>query len=230
MDRWDIGDPVEIITAISARTEDGQLTPADPDSLALHVVLPDATEAIYAWPEPDVDEGEIEHGGVGDFAVVYVPAQGGVYAYRWLATGDIKGAEPGQFIVRSLYFKVLRPTVGQIAAIRRTRTYVDGADMPAGEEAGTFTDDTRPSASDVESLIDEAVSDICSHFASGLIPEPVWDAARRTVALRVALAIELSDFPENAAEHSPFLQLRADADAAMKTLINVSHTRSLFKE
>lgn len=123
-----------------------------------------------------------------------------------------------------------RPVLEEVAAQLRVRTYEDGSGMVAGGDlAGTFTADTRPTATEAEQLIDQAAEDVLSHFTSGEIPLGSYASARRAATLRAAHLIELSYFPEQQ-EDSPYLQLRALAEGAMSNLIAVAQIRDLFGE
>lgn len=85
---------------------------------------------------------------------------------------------------------VLRPTVQDVALLERTRTVNAGG----GEEI-TFTESTRPSASEVSGLIDQALPAILAQLPEGF-GEAYYDRARHLVALYTALLIEGSYFRE----------------------------------
>ena len=118
-----------------------------------------------------------------------------------------------------------RPTVEQISAHLRARTVDEG-----GNVVTAFTEETRPTRLQVESMIEDAVEDVRGRFTSGNIPEGAYSAAYRAAALRAAYYVELSYFPEQAVENSPFLQLRALAEVAMSALIAHAQMRDLFAE
>lgn len=84
----------------------------------------------------------------------------------------------------------LRPTVQDVALLERTRTVTAGG----GEEI-TFTESTRPSASEVSGLIDQALPAILAHLPEAF-SEAYYDRARHLVALYTALLIEGSYFRE----------------------------------
>jgi hypothetical protein len=89
-----------------------------------------------------------------------------------------------------------RPTVAQVAAILRARTYAEGSDeVDAGEEVGTFDNTTRPTSDQVEELIDLAVADVSMRVGVD-IPEALRASAQRVAALRAASEIERSYLPE----------------------------------
>lgn len=122
-----------------------------------------------------------------------------------------------------------RPTLAAIGALLRARTIGDTEDA-SGVELGTFDTTTRPTGAQVELLIDGACADVEAVFASGTVPTGSQTQARRVAELRAALMVELSFFPEQAAENSPYLQLRAAADEAMRRLVATSQVRDLFGE
>jgi hypothetical protein len=79
-----------------------------------------------------------------------------------------------------------------VAVLESTRTIDEG-----GNEIGTFTDSTRPTAADVESLIDIALADVLAQLPRNI--DPVWYAAiSRAVALRAAYSVEISFYREAA--------------------------------
>jgi hypothetical protein len=84
----------------------------------------------------------------------------------------------------------LRPTVQEVALLERTRT----ASGDGGEEL-TFTDSTRPTASEVDALIDQALQAILVELPDGFSAE-FYDRARHMVALYTAILIEGSYFRE----------------------------------
>jgi hypothetical protein len=92
----------------------------------------------------------------------------------------------------------IMPSVADVGALLRART----KDIN-GEEVGTFNDDTRPTPSQVITLIGEAVADIEGRLGP-TPPAEVTDAARSTAAMLTACLIELSYFPE---------QVRSDRSA-----------------
>lgn len=97
-----------------------------------------------------------------------------------------------------------RPTVADVGAILRTRTKT-----ATGDELGTFTADTRPTAVQVGLLIDQALGDVAIEVGED-IPEALWPAAKRVVALGAAVQVELTFFPEQIQPgRSPYPQLLA---------------------
>jgi hypothetical protein len=82
------------------------------------------------------------------------------------------------------------PSLEQIGALLRTRTK-----DTAGNELGTFTTDTRPTAQDVQELIQQAVDTFVLRAGTEIPPE-LYQEAQRLIAIRTAMLVEISYFPE----------------------------------
>jgi hypothetical protein len=106
------------------------------------------------------------------------------------------------------------PDLAGVGALVRDRTVDAG-----GNEVGTFTDATRPTAAEAQLLIDDAVNDAVTLFgedipdAPGNPAAPGYDkdalrkAAKSAVEFHAAAAIELSHFGEQVARgNSPYPQ------------------------
>lgn len=190
--------------------------------------------------------------------VVEVPAGSGIYATTlnapdeagdYLIVWDTGGATP-DFERQQLHVGAVptidtdgwRPTVEQVATAIRSRTYQDGKPdsnegdqildaVVGGSQAGTFNEQTDPTDDEVEDHITDACADVLIPFLAGEVPAPCFAAARRAATLKAALAVELSKFrTSGGGERSPYLQLRIDADAAIRTLLLSAQTRDLFAE
>ena len=100
-----------------------------------------------------------------------------------------------------------RPTVDDVAALLRARTKDSN-----GTEVGTFDDDTRPTATEVESHIDTAVLLVGSRLPpTHLLPADLQGAIAGLVAYRAAMRIEKSYFPEQVrSDRSAYTQLREE--------------------
>lgn len=105
------------------------------------------------------------------------------------------------------------PTVAEVAAHIRARTKIAG-----GREVGTFQDEsttgandqTRPNATQAEVMIANAVRSVLGK-AKGVEPctDELKTSAKNLVALRAAMAIEASFYPEQTrTDRSNFAQLR----------------------
>lgn len=80
------------------------------------------------------------------------------------------------------------PTIAAVGALLHARTNV------MGQERGTFDADTRPTADEVEQLIEQAVADVASRVGES-IPAGRASEATRLAALQTAALIEASYFP-----------------------------------
>lgn len=113
------------------------------------------------------------------------------------------------------------PAATDVAAYLRARTKTRG-----GKEAGTFnsetvidSDRTRPTSEQVDVEIGNALGDITAVIGED-IPALYFQPARRVSALRTALLIELTYFPEQVATgRSPYAQLKELYDEAWENLL-----------
>jgi hypothetical protein len=100
-----------------------------------------------------------------------------------------------------------RPSIAQVALLLRARTKDS-----AGNEVGTFDDDTRPTGDQVEEQIDAAIALVGVRVPAmdKLTAEQVA-AFQSLVAYRAALRIEKSYFPEQVrSDRSAYAQLREE--------------------
>jgi len=114
---------------------------------------------------------------------------------------------------------ITAPTVAQVGAILHARTRAsDGA---GGEESGTFTANTRPTAAQVTSLIATATADVHMRVG-GTVDDDLHEAYRNCVALRTGMLIELGFTPEqagNTTDRTTYQSLRLDYGEAVRTLV-----------
>jgi hypothetical protein len=83
------------------------------------------------------------------------------------------------------------PTTTEVARLLRART----KDATTGTEIGDFNTNTRPTATEVTDLIGDAAASIAARIGTTIPDEHAW-LAQRTAAIRAAMLIELSYFPE----------------------------------
>ena len=121
-----------------------------------------------------------------------------------------------------------RPTVAEVAARLRARTKASGTGpggSGGGRELGTFTSQTRPTAGDVEDLIDDALDEVLGKVQTPTPGSDYETRVRRTVALYTAILIELSYFPEQVkANHSPVAIYQQLYTSRIKALIAEGET------
>lgn len=100
-----------------------------------------------------------------------------------------------------------RPTVDDVALLLRARTKDSH-----GNEVGTFDDDTRPTAEQVEEQIDTAVALVGMRLPpTDQLPVALQPAVAALVAYRAALRIEKSYFPEQVrSDRSAYDQLKEE--------------------
>lgn len=108
-----------------------------------------------------------------------------------------------------------RPTVDQVARWIRARTKDDQQ-----REVGTFDDETRPTADQVEGHIDDAVAIVGLRLpALELVPDELLAAVTAVTALEAACEIEKGYWPEQVlSDRSAYQYLRAECDAALEQL------------
>lgn len=97
------------------------------------------------------------------------------------------------------------PDVSEVAAFLRARTR-----LPGGRgEAGTFTTETRPTRAQVLGIIGIAQSHVAGAVGFRTLSAPIARMARAATALRAAILVELSFFPEQVESgRSPVATLR----------------------
>lgn len=97
----------------------------------------------------------------------------------------------------------ITPTVADVGAMLRART------KDQYKELGTFTEDTRPTGTQVTLLIAEAEGEVSSRIGSIEPCSAVLVASsKRMVALYAALLVEMSFFPEQIKDNSPYDRLK----------------------
>lgn len=109
-----------------------------------------------------------------------------------------------------------RASTSDVAAILRART------QALNIESGNFSEDTRPTKGQVQVLIGLAVNEIAARLGTDQLPSDDLRAyARELVALRAAMGVELSYFPEQMnTDQSAYEQLRTLFETGIASLIN----------
>lgn len=104
-------------------------------------------------------------------------------------------------------------SVAAVGSVLRARTR-----DTQGNEVGTFTADTRPTADQVLLLINTAEGDLAASVGADL-PDALWAQAAVVASYKAAMLVELSYFPEQVATgRSPYEQLRELYLEALKSL------------
>lgn len=112
---------------------------------------------------------------------------------------------------------VTKPTPDEVAAQLLARTRAPGS-IPSAfddDEAGTFTDQTRPTATQVQSLIDSAYDLTLPRL--GIVPAALEDMARAIITLRAAAIVERTFWSESASqgEGTVYADLMKEYEAAL---------------
>lgn len=107
------------------------------------------------------------------------------------------------------------PTVRNVGAQLRARTKDRG-----GTELGTFSAETRPTANQVQELIESEVADLLAIIPEGVtLPAGLVPRMARAARLGTAVQIELGYFPEQVATgRSPYAQLKELYDEALAAI------------
>lgn len=101
--------------------------------------------------------------------------------------------------------------VEDVASLLRARTKDD-----SGNELGDFTADTRPTDTEVEVLIEQAAEMVLA-VANGDVPTRLYSFGRHVVALRTAMMVELTYWPEQVQrENSPYQHIRGMFEDALE--------------
>jgi hypothetical protein len=108
-----------------------------------------------------------------------------------------------------------RPSVTDVAGLLRARTKVRG-----GGEAGTFNTETRPTGTEVEGLIDDAMDDVLTRVQAPTAGSDYERRVRGAIRLYAAVLVEMSYFPEQAkSNHSPAAMYQTLYASRLKSLI-----------
>jgi hypothetical protein len=109
----------------------------------------------------------------------------------------------------------VRPTVGELGAFMRARTVAAGS---AGNELGTFTAATRPTAAEADGLIDQAVSAVLMRTGAD-IPDRFVTQTRFVVLIHAAMLVELTfyrnEVSRDQSAYAQYEQLYKDTAAAL---------------
>jgi hypothetical protein len=113
-------------------------------------------------------------------------------------------------------YPIVMPTVQDVGNLLRARTKTD-----TGAETGNFNDSTRPTSMAVTELIALAYGDVVSQVGDEFLADQIAVAAQTMVALRAAMFVELSYWPEQiSTDRSPYAELKRLYDDGMIALGN----------
>lgn len=126
---------------------------------------------------------------------------GGFYRVVWIDGAGNESAPTAPALDASELAGGIRPTVTDVANLLRARTQAKG-----GRETGTFSANTRPTADEVDGMIDEALNDVLGKVhtteqmtamgVDAVEVEAYEQRIRGAVKLYAAVLIETSYFPE----------------------------------
>ncbi len=170
---------------------------ADPATVTFTITPPEATAAV-TWTYPT----EITRETAGIYYLDWPCAVEGDHVGKWEGVGgDLSSAVvAAQWTVRPLPYP-FTPTVAVLANIMRARTT-----GPNGAATGQFTDDTEPTADQVQEAIFVALDDLTGRIGT-VIPQHQHGLARNAIAYNAAHALELGYFPEQLqSERSPAIE------------------------
>lgn len=153
------------------------------------------------------------HPRTREFSTNLATLAAGWYKVSWQdLSGQINEAQPIHNVQHSR--PEFWPAISDVGALLRARTTDTN-----GNELGTFTDATRPTAQQAEDMIGNAARDVAIKIGND-IPDNLVPAAQSLVTLKAAMYIELSYFPEQVATgRSPYEQYKALYDETLPSLI-----------
>jgi hypothetical protein len=127
----------------------------------------------------------------------------------WDIEGSSVSFDPVQNVSVTLEYT---PTGSEVAALLRARTKKTG-----GGELGNWDNSTRPNAQQVEEIIRSATGTV-SLMVGDIVPPKIVEEVRAIVAIRAAMLIELSYWPEQInSARSTYQQLKDLYDDAIGT-------------
>jgi hypothetical protein len=200
--------------------------PGPPAGLGARVEVPVTGAIVTAWGPAQIGT---------DWATVTLdaPVLPGMYLIHWMTLGAQSiydaffplGVQSTAGAAMHIEWPIIdpaaiRPDVDDIALLERIRT----VDLSTGQELGTFTGNTRPTAGDVEGLIDKAVDDIRSMMARPNIDPARYPQVKRAIEFYAAMLVEGSYTEAQQTDRATMWQ--AEYQEAVKSL-NEDITRDI---
>ena len=211
----------EVLTAEAGSTIVTTLVDPGVEYLGARIEVPVTREIVSFWTEATLD-------GSSWVVALDAPLSTGGYLLVW-RTGDPEPPEYEIFLPLQVVAvgasiapagsidpalepfhperELVTPTVDDVAALERTRTIAEG-----NTEEVTFTEATRPTYSDVEDLIEQAVDLVLSELPMKF-PKRHYDSVQRAAALYAAVLVEGSFHRE---------QSEAGSSSLWRTLYNTA--------
>jgi hypothetical protein len=174
----------------------------------------------------------------GNYIVKRVaPKDDGSYLLVWDRVEGGKPLTPENVAVEQLQVTRIAPLAStveflpdplDVASVLTARTYLE-----SGEEAREFTTETRPTEGQVQTLIYQAGNEVAAKLGQEIADDTLRAYARELVAIRAAMGVELSYFPEQAnSEDAVYDQLKdlyeSGLDALIDALPDTSSTHKGF--
>jgi hypothetical protein len=200
------GQIIEVpFTIVDTDTSD----PVDPTSLHFLIKGPDDVITDLEYPADG-----IARLAVGSFVGSWTADQAGRYRWRAVSTGAGQGALQGYVDVEEAFAVSYAPQVEDVAALLPRRT-IDGS----SNQIGSFTDDTSVTDVQVAAIIDQAVQAVGTRLPT-ILDARNTSTARWLTTLYAAMLVELTYFPEQIPDQSPFEQYKSLYDDGIQTLIS----------
>lgn len=120
-------------------------------------------------------------------------------------------------------YAATRDDVARLLRARTKARLAAGALGSTGNELGEFTADTRPTGEQVDDVIIDANASVAARIGATIPDAHLW-LARRAVAIRAAMLVELSYFPEQTegddTTYARLLELYDEAMTSLETALN----------
>jgi hypothetical protein len=169
-----------------------------------------ATIDTFALIPVDTDP---EHPQSRDFTSTNATLTSGWYRIVWedAANHSFEGEAIARQQVRDQNYA---PTTDEVARLIISRTR-----DKYGNLIGVFTDETLPTAEQVDDIIGDVITDVAD-FIGDTVPVALVDDAQHLVAVRAAMQVELSYYAEQVnTNRSPYNQLKQHFDEDIQQLI-----------
>ncbi len=183
--------------------------------VTVSVVDPDASGVALVGPLAATEDPAIPGRYTAAIVAPDAAVDGHAFAIVWDLPTDPSVSEDLIVTVAAPTVNIAAlPDVADVAAFLRARTR-----NRHGVEAGTFTTETRPTRGAVLAIIGLAQADVAGSVGFGTLPDGLARRARSATAIRAAMLVELSFFPEQVSSgRSPYEHLRDMYDKEIERL------------
>lgn len=176
-------------------------------------IIEESAASVGPWTQrAQLDLAQAQWGGIDtdptnpktrNFTIDNATLQSGWYrvVFADAAVDELLPTDPVQNVVEVTLSWT--PTLEDVGSILRSRTK-----DAQGNELGTFSSETRPTASQVNRIIRDVVSHLATRFGNTLTADQ-QEAAQHVAKLGAAMMIEISFYPEQIQSgRSPYEHLR----------------------